>query len=345
MRKLIVTVIPAIMLFTVVSCSVQPKHFESTSVPSAPDYSDLYYWAAHPDKQDPSDSVPDPQLKPGKGLKDVDVFFLHPTIYTGKPRGWNGDLHDSVLNKATDESTILHQASIFNSVGNVFAPRYRQAHLQAFFTKDHQSANEALELAYSDISFAFQYYMKHWNHGRPFIIAAHSQGSKHAVRLLKEFIDNSPLQKKLVVAYIVGWPVGMDEFDKIPVCQSPQQTQCFCSWRTVKEGYYPKGFPKGDSIAVVNPLSWKMDHSTVGLEYNEGTVLRKFELVRPGLADAQVSNGFLWTHKPRFPGSILLWKRNYHIADFNFYYVNVRENAALRVKKYMEAENNKGLIH
>lgn len=324
-----------VSVFIFISCSTKPGKFESTSVPSAPDYSDLFYWAAHPDKEDPSDRVPDPSLSNGHPVTDVDVFFLHPTIYFGKAKSWNGDLQDQELNEETDNSTILHQASIFNAAGRVFAPRYRQAHLKAFYTKDRKSAAEALDLAYTDIAKAFQFYLDHWNQGRPIIIAAHSQGARHAVRLLKEFFDHSALREKLVVAYIVGWPVAVDEFDNIPLCQTPEQTACFCSWRTVKHGFYPKGFPKGDSIAVVNPLTWTTEARPAGLDLNEGTVLKKFNLVKPGLADAQISNGFLWAHKPRFPGSFLLMKRNYHIADYNFYYANVRQNALERVASYL----------
>lgn len=329
-----------VSMLALVSCNVRPGKFESTSVPSAPDYGDLYYWAAHPAKEDPSDRVPDSALTNGSARTDVDVFFLHPTIYFGKAKSWNADLHDQKLNAETDNSTILHQASIFNAAGRVFAPRYRQAHLKAFFTKDKKSAREALDLAYSDLASAFQYYLDHWNQGRPIIIAAHSQGSRHAVRLLQDFFDHSPLRQKLVVAYIVGWPVAVDAFGNIPVCQTPEQTGCFCSWRTVKHGFYPKGFPKGDSIAVVNPLTWTTDPAPAGLDLNQGTVLKKFSLVKPGLADARISNGFIWAHKPRFPGSFLLVKRNYHIADYNLYYANVRENALGRVQSYLHDTSN-----
>lgn len=320
-----------------VSCTARPARFNSTSVPSAPDYSNLYYWAAHPDKDDPSDKVPHASLLNNTSIPDVDVFFLHPTIYYGKAKNWNADLHDQQLNEKTDQSTILHQASIFNAAGRVFAPRYRQAHLTAFFTSDKQSAAEALDLAYADIADAFRYYLKNWNHGRPIILAAHSQGARHAIHLLKEFFDNTPLREKLVVAYIVGWPVSVDEFKNIPVCSRPEQTGCFCSWHTVKYGYYPKGFPLGDSIAVVNPLTWFTDQTPAGKELNDGTVLRKFNLIQPGLADAQISNGILWTHKPRFPGSFFLMKRNYHIADFNFFYADVRTNALQRVKAFLKS--------
>lgn len=336
-NKIPLTLVAVLLLL---SCSMKPGNFESTSVPSAPDYSDLYYWAAHPDKEDPSDRVPDPALQVGAEIPGADVFFLHPTIYMGKAKTWNADLHDQELNEEIDNSTILHQASIFNTAGRVFAPRYRQAHLQAFYTDDKKSAAEALDLAYADLATAFRYYLEHWNQGRPIVIAAHSQGARHAVRLLKDFFDHTALREKLVVAYIVGWPVAVDEFENIPPCKLPDQTGCFCSWRTVKHGFYPKGFPKGDSISVVNPLTWTTEPVQAGLDLNQGTVLKKFNLVKPGLADAKISNGFLWAHKPRFPGSFLLMRRNYHIADFNFYYANVRSNAVERVVSYLNHASN-----
>ena len=38
---------------------------------------------------------------------------------------------------------------------------------------------------------AFQYFLENFSKGRPFIIASHSQGTHHAIRLLKEEIDGS----------------------------------------------------------------------------------------------------------------------------------------------------------
>ena len=88
-----------------------------------PDYSDLYYWAAHPYKKDPSDSIPLPLRR--NYLKDttVDVFFIHPTTFTSKEdTGWNADVNEAAINAKTDYSSILYQASAFNEY-RVFAPR------------------------------------------------------------------------------------------------------------------------------------------------------------------------------------------------------------------------------
>lgn len=154
------------------------------------DYGLLSSWAAHPWKQDPSDSVPQPLRKDYHADSSVDIFFIHPTTYTNpeKQFGWNAPVDDTALNNKTDQTTILYQASIFNEAGRVFAPRYRQANLDAYFTEDTVAAMAAFDRAYEDVKAAFQYYLEHYNNGRPIIIASHSQGTTHAKRLLKEFL-------------------------------------------------------------------------------------------------------------------------------------------------------------
>jgi Protein of unknown function (DUF3089) len=315
------------------SCSSykMTKGAVQSNVPAVPDYSQLQYWAAHPDKRDLADSLPaQSNFKDEQATAEVDVFFLHPTTLT-KGGGWNGDLNDAALNKKTDGSTILYQASIFNAAGRVYAPRYRQAHYVSYLTKDTASAKAAFELAYQDLKEAFVYYLKNWNNGRPIIIAAHSQGTQHGKRLMKEFFDGQTLSNRLVIAYLVGMPVTKDYFTAIPVCETPQQTGCFCSWRTFKKGFEPTKFPSGDKIVVVNPLTWTTDKTFADKSNHKGYVLLGFKASSANMIGAQVNNGVLWSEKPRFKGSILYRARNYHAADFNLFYNNIREDAKRRV--------------
>jgi len=311
--------------------------FNESKAVSAPDYSKSFYWAALPTKADEADSTP-------KGVDDrqanakVDVFFLHPTIYTGEKGDdqWNGPVNDPALNKRVDESTIRFQASIFNGVGKVYAPRYRQAHINAYYIQDKKMAKEVFDLAYMDLKNAFQYYLDNYNNGRPIIIASHSQGTTHSRRLVKEFFDGTELQKQFVAGYLVGIPVLKEEFENIPVCQTPAETGCFTSWRTFRSGFTPKSYTS-DKVAVTNPLTWTTDDTIVAKAENKGSVLRKLKKVYPALCSAQVvpKDGILWTEKPKFFGSFLLKDPNYHIADFNFYYMNVRENAQERAAAFL----------
>lgn len=314
-------------------------HFDKALIPAKPDYANLKYWAAHPDKQDPADRTPCPRFPDQQGSATVDVFFLHPTTYTGSSKdqkAWNAALEDQATNDKTDQSTILFQASIFNGVGRVFAPRYRQGHLDCFYSKDKQSAQAALDVAYNDLRAAFEHYMQYWNGGRPFIIAAHSQGAFHAMRLLKEAVEGTPRQQQLVVAYSVGYPLPKNYFKYLKPCETPEETGCFCTWRTF-ERKYGLAKAKDTTIVCTNPLTWSTKEGVhAPASANKGGVLRPFCAVYPAIADAQVYKGVLLCEKPKFPGSVLLFSKNYHPGDLNLYYLNVRENAQVRAKAFQK---------
>lgn len=309
----------------------------NSQAPTAPDYSNLFYWAAHPHKRDLSDSL-SKSLPQNEAIDStVDIFFIHPTSYLqpSKPFGLNGSVEDEALNKKTDEGSILYQASVFNKAGRVFAPRYRQAHISCYFSitqsVDSVSAMQAFMLAYSDVKAAFEYYLKHYNNGRPFIIASHSQGTTHAKFLLRDFIDGKPLQSKFIAGYLVGMYIEPDWFKTIQPCATPTQTNCICAWRTFKEGFKPDYWEKEKKECIVtNPLSWDATMTEVNYKQNPGSLLRNFT-IKPSLVDAKIAQGLLWTIKPKIFGIGLVLKNNYHIADYNFYYLSIRKNAKDRI--------------
>jgi hypothetical protein len=111
----------SLLLLLFSSCSDKYLAYKSLyqfkSEDKKPDYSNLNYWAAHPLKWDPSDSIPKP-LRKEKRDTLVDVFFLHPTMYTMKLKdsALNADIDDAYLNAKTDYSSILYQASVFNQM-------------------------------------------------------------------------------------------------------------------------------------------------------------------------------------------------------------------------------------
>ena len=122
------------------SSQLAPDHdFDATHAPAAPDYGDPANWAALPDKADASDQIPDGF---GRVATGVPVFFVHPTSYMSSD-GWNQPLDDDGANWVVDERILRHQASVFNSCCDVYAPRYRQA---TFFSFMDQSGNGAAAL-------------------------------------------------------------------------------------------------------------------------------------------------------------------------------------------------------
>lgn len=337
MHRIQVAVVLLCFLFTL-SCSPSYTryigNYTFSSGSPEPDYAKLEYWAAHPYKKDPSDSISKPLQKDYTPDSTVDVFFLHPTTLTEqKDERMNADIYDAALNAKTDYTAILFQASAFNEL-RVFAPRYRQAHLRAYFIADTMAAKEAFDKAYADVKTAFQFYLDHFNNGRPIIIAAHSQGTNHAIRLLQEYFDATNLGRRLVVAYIPGMNISKDSFRELRPCEDSLQTGCFCGWRTYKRGFEPVMAERYRNSYVTNPLSWKTDEVLVPASENKGAVLRNFNKVYRNVTDAEVHDGILWVKRPQFPGSILYRTSNYHIGDINLFYLNIRSNIQTRIRAF-----------
>lgn len=310
---------------------------------TAPDYSNSFYWAALPWIKNPSDSVP-VLLKNGPRDTLADVFYLHPTSYTKNFRNskWNADLDDSAVNKETDR-ILLMQASVFNNSCRIFAPRYRQAHLKAYMAPESPASQKAFDLAYEDLKNAFQYYLDHWNNGRPIIIASHSQGAMHAIRLLQDFFDGKPLQKQLVCAYIVGWQIKNDDFKELKVCDAPGATGCFVGWRSYKKGTsdFIVKRENGNSICV-NPVSWNTSFDEVPKEKHKGAMGMDSTKVCYGCIGTSIDpeHKILWVDLPENIEEKLGKMNNLHILDYNLFYLDIRENALLRIKKFQEQQRH-----
>jgi hypothetical protein len=328
-----------LLMYCVLSAScfriIRPKKdFECYTLPKVPDYSNPDCWTALPDRKDWADSVPlNSSMKDCQKTAVVDVFFVYPTSYFGK-QNWNADVYDTSLNSKTDKTSIVYEATVYNESCKVYAPRYRQATLYSFI--DTVNGNKALDFAYRDVKAAFQYYLDHYNNGRPIIIASHSQGTRHAIRLVKEFIDNDPaLRKHLVAAYLIGGSAEINAFKNIPFSDSANQTGCYIAWESLKWGVSPR---KRDysKCACTNPLTWKNNSEYAAKEKNHGSIPVTFNRVDVGFADAECVDGKLWIHKLKIKGYPLLFGTSYHLVDYGLFYVNIRENVALRVSQYLK---------
>jgi len=328
------------IIMTLVGCSPKTTAINSNnnfvSETGVPDYSQLNYWASHPGKWDPADTVPKPLVE-NELEKVADVFFLHPTTLTDseKMSETNGRIDDAELNQKTDLSPILYQASAFNERSRIFAPRYRQAHIAMYYEKDSARKYAAFNLAYEDIKNAFIYYLEHYNQGRPIIIASHSQGTTHSTRLLSEFFDGKPLAKQLVCAYLIGMGVKKNQYEEIPVCNDSLQTGCFVSWRTYRNDFKDNVINRTDnSIAVVNPITWTTTNEIVGKEKQKGAILYNLDKIYQHTQGAQAEGNALWVSHPRFPGSFLYNKKNYHAGDINLFYLDIRNDVSRRIDAY-----------
>lgn len=337
MRKFFLILFVAVLVIS--SANAQNRNTNAgPNTGPAPDYSKLEFWAASPFKKDNSDKVP---ASLENEIRDTraDVFFIHPTSYFGeeKTSPWNADLRDTTVNNNTDNLSILFQATVFNGSCRIFAPRYRQGNMEAFYVFNTSEAKAAFDLAYQDVKKAFQYYLKHDNKKRPIIIASHSQGSLHAIRLLQEFFDGKPLQKQLVCAYAVGYQIKKDAFKTIPVGTNADQTGCVVGWRTYKKGVIPDRIKAEDGNSVcVNPLTWTTSGKWASPDLHDG-IMFGFDTIVPHTVSAGIepTAKILWVDTPvQLEGKKDI--KDYHRFDYNLFWMNIRKNVSERIDAFMK---------
>src|SRR5947209_16366500 len=209
-----------------------PKgHFSAAEAGGGPDYSLDSSWVARPGlTDDPSHWLPEGLT--GSTSGGAAIFYIHPTTYLERDR-WNAPLQPGGDTEFRTRLFVQSQASAFNAAGQVWAPRYRQAAFGAFLLKSEE-AQKALDLAYGDVSAAFEEFLKQAG-DRPIILAGHSQGALHLERLLREKVAGTPLAKRIVAAYVVGWPIStVSDLPALglPGCMAPDQAGCILSWMT-----------------------------------------------------------------------------------------------------------------
>ena len=296
----------------------------------SPNYADLKYWVEHPEKENHYASLPKNYIDSTYNSEPtIDVFFVHPTLYF-KGKTWNADINNKKLNKEIGNTAIKNQASVYLGIANIYAPHYRQMHIQSYY--DLKNGLQAFEVAYLDVKNSFLYYWKNFNKARNFIIAGHSQGTNHTERLLKEIIlKNDSMRNRVLISYLPGMPIK--KFKDLPACSSPNQLNCFLSWRTLAEGYFPKDWEVSDSISCINPISWQVDNLLSKKEEHLGILFKNHKIYYPNSIEAYTNNGVVWIKPIKIPFARFYKMKNYHIADYNLYWINIRNNLRYRLKE------------
>jgi hypothetical protein len=283
------------------------------------------------------------------------IFFVHPTSHWDKSE-WNAGLDDPIAR----ETTILFlkgMASPFAASGDVWAPRYRQATFGAFLS-DKPEADQALDAAYGDVLLAFEAFIAQAGTERPLVLAGHSQGSVHLLRLLRERIKSSPEASRIAMIYTIGWPISLEQdLPELgyPACTDPDQSACIVSWAsfaepadpaTLIERYMATAAFNGEKrergpILCSNPLTGGVGGSA-GMEANLGTLrpdpsLLKGTLV-PGAVPAKCDeSGILLIGDPPQLGQGVLPGNNYHVYDIPLFWENLRRDVQHRVNAWQAA--------
>lgn len=333
--------------------AVPQGHFEAPVAASGPDYSSNAAWLTRPGVDWPDDPTrwkPSGAPLPASGERRAAVFYVHPTTYLERDR-WNAPL--APPGAYADFRTVLFlqsQASAFSDTGEIWAPRYRQAAFGAFLLRS-EDAQKALDLAYRDVAAAFDRFVAD-SGDRPIILVGHSQGALHLERLLAEKIAGKPVAKRIVAAYVVGWPISTTaDLPRLglPACQLADQTGCILSWMSFGEPANPdlildpweatKGLNGGErrqeDMLCVNPVTGTVNGAAPA-EANAGTLVPSADLksaeLQPALVGARCEKGLLLIDGAIPPlGPYVLPGNNYHVYDYALFWAAVRKDAERRM--------------
>lgn len=342
--------------------------FRDVPMPAGAEYAQARMWIARPDiAGNPSLWTP-PGFQPvpagaGTGTRGASVFFIHPTSFL-ESTAWNAPITDP---ESQDRAALFvrSQASAFNSAGQVWAPKYRQAAFGAFLTSE-ADAHRALDFAYRDVLAAYEEFLREAPADRPIILAAHSQGSAHLMRLLQERIRGAPEARRIVAAYVIGWPVST-RVDlpalPFPACERPDQAACILSWQSFSEPADPSQITDvynesagpggarraGTAMLCTNPLTGARGGEAPASR-NLGTLVPNADMseaeFRTGAVPARCDpRGFLLIGaNEALPamGPYALPGNNYHVYDYALFWANIRADAERRLAAFEAASRGHG---
>jgi hypothetical protein len=338
-----------------ISQAVPQGHFEAPKADGAPDYAQAMSWLARPDlPDDPSRWTPAGVTASTPLKTQAQVFYIHPTTYLERDR-WNAPLEPGGDTEFRTKLFVQSQASALNGGGQTWAPRYRQAAFGAFLLKS-EDAQEALDLAYSDVAAAFDQFLKQIPADSPIILAGHSQGALHLERLLREKVAGKPIARRIVAAYVVGWPISIKS--DLPAlglaaCATADQTGCILSWMTFGEPANPDlifhewekttglngGERRQEDTLCVNPITGTIDGTAVAQD-NPGTLVPTADLtsaiLQTGIIGAHCANGVLILDGVPPPlGPYVLPGNNYHVYDYALFWGAIRRDAERRLASWL----------
>lgn len=302
----------------------------------APDYSDAENWA-YLDSQKSENGAP---------YGDADVFFICPTVYGGDRGAPNMSLDDAETRESFVGATNMEKG-IYDTSARFFAPYYRQAGLWVYSLPE-ESRGQYLDVAYGDIKAAFQTYLDEYGEDRPIVLAGFSQGADLSIRLMKDFFDDPELNGRLVACYAIGWRITQEELDEFPhlkTAQSAEDTGVIVSFNTEDPAVTGSlTVPEGVKTLGINPLNWRADSEPADKSLNlgacftdySGAVTEEIPQLTGAYLDPERGTLKVTDISPSdYPPSLDLFEEGvYHLYDYQFFYMNLRENVETRIGAY-----------
>ena len=226
--------------------------FSPQYVPSPPTYGDTAMWITAD-----GDSL-------GTG---ADVFYVVST--------WEEDWQtaDGAVCHYADVWNTRHRSHMAKEINGVakymadgnrfFAPFYRHATIDAFLSLNEDTIHSRTRLPMADVCEAFDYFQRHRDRSRPFVIAGFSQGGMAVVELLKHMADTT--YEQMAAAYVMGYKVTPQDTatcHRIRPAMGETDIGVTICYNTVKDLKYVNPVI-AETCFGINPVNWRTDASPV----------------------------------------------------------------------------------
>ena len=281
--------------------------------------------------------------------KTADVFFICPTVYGGSSNTFNMALDNDKVKESFLGATNMEKG-IYDENCRFFAPYYRQAALNVY-EMEEKDREPYLDIAYADVKLAFEYYLEHYNNGRPIVLAGFSQGADLSIRLLKDCFAAQETNDLLVACYAIGWRITEAELEEHPhlkVAQGETDVGVIISFNSEAEAVTDSlMIPEGTKTLAINPLNWRTDSTAADKTLNKGACFTDYsgsiETETPELSGAYIDpvRGALKVTDVTaedFPPVLSIFDNGvYHLYDYQFFYRNLQENVSARISAYIQS--------
>lgn len=277
------------------------------TIPEEPDYADTTQWY-----------VADRDAA-------VDVFYIVSTecddyCIDGRTYHYADTRNDSIRALLYGEMVGVDQ--LLAGELNYYSPYYRQVTMETY-TGD-SLVDARMPVAYGDVRKAFDYYLEHYNNGRPFILAGFSQGAMAVVDLLNEMADSTYSQ--LVAAYVIGYKVTDTNAHIRPAKDSADLGVTIC-YNSVKDNSCAVPILSDGNLVAINPVSWSTDATPATLidpRYGDTLTVTLDTTSLLLHIDGYTRNDYMLP--------LIGCEGNYHCLEISLFSDVLRRNIALRAK-------------
>jgi hypothetical protein len=327
--------------------------FQIYRPPATPDYSRADSWYLNP-------AIAHYYADPRK----VDVFFVHATSYDGG-KSWLGAIDSNSAQEGVTRIQLPNYAGPFAILGNIYAPKYRQASLYTQLTL-REDAIEARQFVYRDVEQAFRQFIKTRRGGRGFVLVGVEQGGLLAERLMRDVIvPDGKLRSELVAAYFLETLVPEAMYTSpgasVRACMIREETGCLVSYLSIDSGRPDKalrvlqkavywqgvdglGAIGSQKALCVNPLSGTLTDEDIDARHALGaTNATGLEWgTEPAVIARKVSahclGGLLFVDKPSTPSfkEGRTWEERLKVNSYNLFYGDLEADVQARWQAFQQ---------